>query len=87
MSIDARTAVTFNVALKDYMEWVAVQPYIRKKFYTYKDGVPALIKLVVKHLGGITLDRHHHICMFKYDGIGFNIEAKTSSMYSICENY
>jgi len=79
--------VTFNAALNDYIEWVANQPRIGKKYYTYGAGVPALVKLIVKHLNGVTHDRYGHICSFQYRGIVFVVKSKTGYKYSICENY
>jgi len=87
MSIDPKTnpSVTFNVAIHDYVEWVAKQPFIRKRFYTFEKGVPTLMSLIIKHFGGNMLG--HHTCSFKYRGIDFVVESKNAYVYSICENY
>jgi hypothetical protein len=89
VALDPQTtpAVSFKVAFNDYREWVVKQPFIRKRFYTYEDGVRTLLDRIVKHFGGKVLDVDDHTCIFKYEGINFVVESKNAYVYSICEDY
>ena len=77
--------MTFNEAVKDYMEWVEKVGRARKRSYSYTKGTIGLISNIEKHFG-VRRDSHHQV-RFNYQGYELVVEVKSSVEFFLCLNY